>query len=74
MNNLEKENFSRPLSNSCHLAFLFANLCVTSVSLETAEKVGFDDFPIQDTVVEKIQPHYFVGKIPDSSNAKIICI
>jgi hypothetical protein len=32
---------------------------------ETAEKVGFDDFRIQDTGVEKIQLQYFVGEIPD---------
>jgi hypothetical protein len=38
---------------------------ILSISTETAEKVGFDDFRIQDTGVEKIQLQYFVGEIPD---------
>jgi hypothetical protein len=32
---------------------------------EIAEKVGFDDFYRQNTVVEKFHPHYFVGEILD---------
>jgi hypothetical protein len=32
---------------------------------EIAEKVGFDDFYLQNTAVEKFHPHYFVGESLD---------
>jgi hypothetical protein len=35
------------------------------VPAEIAEKVGFDDFYLQNTAVEKFHPHYFVGEILD---------
>jgi hypothetical protein len=49
-----------------HLKTAVRKVFSAFVPAEMAEKVGFDDFYLQNTAVEKFHPHYFVGEILDS--------